>query len=299
MVLINKYYAGVRRREPADPNPIYIYWATDAHVYAEVDGNPEHENAKLGDRYFYTVGQKLQNFVDDINTYKPDLVFFTGDMVEAWGLTGSPELFLIKWNQIEVRKELIIGNHDMAIGGADIANTTMADMLGYGNNPIIAGSKYNYSFYLDNGFNKVKIISFDTNLDENGNHAAIAKQTVTQPVIDWIESELLNSQTNSVIMFSHANPGDDTEWHFQESGQLAFKQMIDNVAAQRPNLKMYCLAGHNHRQGINEYTRLGPNIRCFSISPIVDFEIGKYAIVSISQKYGLSIREVSLHYPYP
>ena len=105
-----------------------------------------------------------------------------------------------KWNEITVPKELTVGNHDMDGGKAAVANTELADLLGYGDRPIIAGSKFNQSFYLENAYNKVKIISFDTNIDENG-HLPITIQPCKKPIRDWIKSEILNSETNNVLLF--------------------------------------------------------------------------------------------------
>lgn len=298
---INHYYGGIQKNESntIDDNPIVIYWATDSHTYALVDGNPAHENAISYNRYYYTSSQKLQNFVDDVNVSGADLAFFSGDMVEWWDGT-SPQLFMSKWEQISIKKGLTLGNHDLGGGGAvNVANTDMADMYGYGDNPIIAGSKYNYSFYLDNGHNRVKVISFDTNLDDNGEHIITTVQTVKQPVLDWLQSEILNSDTDSVILFSHASPA-DWDIHFNPTDRENFKTMINNVVAQRPAVNIVSLAGHNHVQGIQEWDNLGlSNIRFITTPPVVDFVTGKYTIVTFSSITGVDFTEKDLRYPYP
>ena len=56
--------------------------------------------------------------------------------------------------------------------------------------------------------------------------------------------------------FSHASPGDD-KYHFNEEDAEQFRLMIENAISQIPNLKLYSVAGHNHRQGIVEYGRFG------------------------------------------
>lgn len=296
-MLINKYYQRISTKKKKDKNPLIIFCATDSHVYAEVDGDAEHEDAILGTRYFYTSGQKLQNFVDDVNQSRPDLTVFLGDIVENWSLTGSPELFMSKWDQIVSKKELTIGNHDMAGGGGAIANTDMADLLGYGSASIVAGSKYNQSFYLDNGYNKIKVIMMDTNINADGNHVASTPQLLKQPVRDWVESEITNSTENNIIIFSHGNPYDNSA-HFNADDAAAFKNMLDGLITSNPDLNIYCISGHNHGTTVKQIANL-TNIKAFIIPTVVDYIPGKYAIVYFSEQDGISFEVKDLRYPYP
>jgi hypothetical protein len=292
-----RFYANLTTKKKKDPYPLKIFWATDAHVYASVDGNPNAPSAIGGTRYFYTASQKLQYFVDDVNAVIPDLVYFSGDMIEEWKHIGSADLFMQKWNQISpnIRKELTIGNHDLA-GFPQLANTEMADVFGYGGKPIIAGSKFNQSFYLDNGKNKVKVISFDSNIDEFGNHVVVTIQLMKQPIRDWIESEILNSTADIILICSHGGVADNSA-HFSPSDQAAFKTMINNVVGIRPELKLYTFFGHNHILGVSEHKTLGKNIKAYSLPPVVDNSIGKYTVLSVS-KDGVEFEIKDLAYPY-
>lgn len=296
-MILSRYYRKSSNKTNVDPNALRIYWGTDAHVVAEVDGKPNAEGAKAGNRYYYTASQKLQNFINDINAAKPDLVYFGGDSVDEWE-SESVNLFLSKWNQIDpmIRKELTIGNHDLA-WTPTLANSEIAQSLGYGNKPIIAGSKFNQSFTLSNGYNSVKIISVDTNMNETGTHQVITAQTVKETVRNWVKSELLNSGVNDVLIFSHGGMEDDM-YHFNETDGLAFKEMITNVLAQRPLLKIYSIFGHNHNPVMTEYKRYDNPITSYSVPPIVDFETGKYAEISFSSKDGLKLVLKELKYPY-
>lgn len=295
-MLLKKYYSRTISTKSIDKHPLIIYWASDSHVKHEVDGDESAEGAVAIGRYYYTAGQKLQNFVDDVNINRPDLVYVSGDMLEVWH-PNSADIFMDKWTQIDpsIKKELTLGNHDLA-GAPELANTTIADKFGYGNRPVVAGSKFNQSFYISNIDKSVKIISVDTNINDNGNHTVITAQLLKEPIRNWIKAELLNSTSEKVIICSHGGMADNSA-HFNADDQLAFKLMIDEVAGQRPELEMYSIFGHNHRTTISEYATLGENIKCYSMPPAVNGLIGKYAVVIIAND-GLSFEIKDLTYPY-
>lgn len=297
-MLLNRYYSGVKKRKQASDKPLKIMFATDSHVKAPVDGNSEAIGAIGGTRFFYTAGQKLQKFVDDVNDKKPDLVFCGGDMIEELN-EGSEELFMTKWNQINssIRKELTVGNHDLA-WSPELTNTYIADAFGYGDRPIIAGSKFNQSFILSNGDNALKIISIDTNINENGEHKVVTAQMLKQPIRDWIESELLNSTEENIILFSHAGMEDDL-YHFNADDAQDFKAMIDDIVLKRPELKVYSIYGHRHQTNVRSDNRLGESVKSYSIPAVVDTKIGKYVEITFYEKDGLTLREHELVYPYP
>lgn len=295
-MIANKFYSSVRRKKGS--NPLKIFFAADAHIRADVDGNPNATGAIGGTRYFYTAGQKMQNFVDDVNKSYPDLVYFGGDMIEEWENVGSADLFMQKWNQINsgIRKELTVGNHDLA-WSPSLANTDMATKYGYGSRPIVAGSKYNQSFVLTNGKNTLRIIAVDTNIDENGNHQVVTAQTLKQPIRDWLESELLNSPEKNIVIFSHAGMEDDL-YHFNETDAQAFKTMVDRVISQRPELKIYNIYGHRHQPDIVSDDRLGSSVKSYSIPAVVENEVGNYVEILFSEQDGLSLIKHNLVYPY-
>ena len=68
--------------------PIEIYCATDIHYYVVVDGDPNNEEYSTGgNRLFYASGQKMDRFVDVVNSNKPDFVFFKRGYNKLWGHT--------------------------------------------------------------------------------------------------------------------------------------------------------------------------------------------------------------------
>lgn len=294
-MISKRYYSYIRKKSKKEKKPIVIVFGTDSHIKAPVDGKPDAEGAVGGTRFYYTAGQKMQKFVDDVNQIKPDLVFFGGDMIEELG-EGSEQLFMEKWNQIDpnIRKELTIGNHDLA-WQPELANTYIADVFGYGERQIIAGSKFNQSFTLSNGDNSVKIISVDTNINENGEHEVVTAQYLKEPVRNWVKSELMTSEQENVIILSHGGMEDD-KFHFNEADAIAFKEMIDDVLSERPTLKIYSFFGHNHNPNMGIRHRYDNPIISYSIPPIVDFDIGKYVVITFSEKDGISLELRELPY---
>lgn len=299
-MISTRYYAGIRKREqkPPQENPLTLIWGSDSHVKASVDGDPGAEGSQGATRKYYTAGQKLQNFVDDVNRINPDLVFFGGDMVNGTEIE-SKELFMSKWSQLDpiIRKELTIGNHDLPyLRTNDISD--IEDTFGYGERSKIAGSKFNQSFVLSNQTNSVKVIIVDTNIDEDGTHYNMTEQKLKKPVRDWVESELLNSEQNHVILLSHAGVEDDYI-HFNRDDAQAFKTMVENTLQQKPELKIYNIYGHRHQQSVYHDDRLGNMIESYSCPAIVDNEIGKYVEFTFSEENGLYYTEHEVIYPYP
>lgn len=280
-------------------NPLTIYIATDSHVLDTVDGNPDAEGATNGfTRYFYTAGQKMQNFVDDVNNDQPDLVLFLGDMVEN-AYTNSLDLFVSKWNQITptVQKEITIGNHDMA-GGQSIVNTDMADMLGYGDHSIIAGSKYNYTFVLSNDRHSVKFIAMDTNMDIDGIHKPITPQIITNDTMDFVKDEMLNSEQTHIILYAHGG-APDIDRHFDPDSRERLKVMFEEVKTQRPELNLIYIAGHKHPTKVESYPNFSQYAETYIIPSIVNYEIGKYVVAKFDSNAGIVFEEKEVIYPYP
>ena len=296
-MLKNKYYPLIKKAK-SDPNAITIYLLSDIHILNSVDGNPSDPNSSIGNRLFYTASQKLQNYVDIVNTESPDLAFCLGDMLEYWGDEGTPELFQSKWDQINTPKGLVIGNHDLAFGGLAVVNTDMAEIFGYGDKSLIAGSKYNYSFYINKGDNSIKVITVDTNIDNDGLHFVGTVQKINLELRSWIEQEIINSTTNNIMIFSHASPFDN-EYHFDIIDGTNFKNMITSITTQNPSKKIYMFSGHNHSSSLEEYNTDINGVKAYKIPPVVDFEVGQYVKVIFSEINGIKLIGSTLRYPYP
>ena len=258
-----------------------IYWATDAHMIAEVDNKPSAPGSFLANRLFYTASKKMEKFVARINADRPDLVLFTGDAVNRFD-PASFQLFLRSWERIDpaIRKEAVIGNHDLA-DAPESAHHDLANMFGYGDRPAIAGSKFNQSFGLSGSQGAARILIVDTNMDEHGNHILTIPGLLKPEGLRFIEQELLQCPEQLCLLVSHHGMADNAS-HFDPADGLAFKEMIDSVKRRRPELVIVNLFGHNHRSGIREYTALGPNVKGYSIPPVVDNMIGYFAKVSIT-----------------
>jgi hypothetical protein len=277
MVRINTYYSAIGKK--FDPNALRIFWSTDSHVLASVDRNPSAEGAILGTRYFYTGATKIGLFRNAVNSNQPHLAVFTGDALEQYN-EETMNLFLNSWNAITVRKEALAGNHDL-YPDQTILNTTLADKYGYGSKSITAGSKFNQSFGISNANYSARVIMAETNLDSAGNPFRSAIGSIHSSVISYIETELLNCTESTALIFSHHGMQDNSS-HFDPVSGQAFKTMIDNVKVQKPNLKIFNFFGHNHRDTLKTWTEFGNNITGYSIPPVVDYAVGYYAVMYVT-----------------
>lgn len=249
---------------------VRIYWVTDLHFKASVDGDPDAEGAiGSGVRHYYSVSQKLDQFVADVNADQPDLAICTGDIIDD---ADDFDMFTERWDRITVTKELTIGNHDLVI-----PYNTVVQRLGYEDRPDVAGSKFQRSFTITNGRFGVRVIVLDSNIDSSGNHASIFNTAglVYPDAYDWITSELQEADERVVLMFMHHGPHDG---HWRDMARIALDQAIQ--AGRRPGQTVYCLFGHHHIDtSVKSLSGMSvPGVR----SPcLVDYNPGRYVVLYV------------------
>lgn len=249
--VLNKY---IRRRREEDyfrfgGETVKIAWITDTHIVASVDGKPGEfgavselpDNSSVGKRYYYTAGDKLRNYVDKVNEIKPNLAIHTGDAIDREG-QDSFDLFMSIWNGIDpqIKKEFIAGNHDFAGG---FTYEEMKSDLGLVEEN--AGSIFNKSYVINEGENFVRIITYDTNINDTGNHVNQTQGKVSSQIVNWVKSELLNSNEDIAILFAHHGIHSNNTY-FRQGDAIDFRNMVYDVLDEKPQMTIHNIFGHFH-----------------------------------------------------
>lgn len=235
-----------------------IYWTTDIHLRAAMDGNPGAVGAVSGYKYYYDGGRRLQAFVDAVNTNKPHLAMATGDLVDTYSVDNF-NLFNSKWTTLDasVKKELTLGNHDLD----QAVYSDVVSQLGYTGRTVVANSHFNTSFSISNSKFGAKVLVVDTNIDATLAHVSTTIGALQQDALDWIQSEALAATEKVLLIFSHHAPHMVTLGWFDAASAAATKAMLDAVIADRPGMKIIWFSGHLHGvYNADVYTTYGGSI---------------------------------------
>jgi len=239
--VINMYYTKIRR--PQYRNTLKFAVITDPHYLYDPEDDPEHEDATQGSRLFWKSGGKLDHFVERINSMSDDLkcVIGLGDMIDSYNSENDTSGFFDRWDNIQIPKEMTIGNHDVA-GIDDISD--LESGFGYESRDKNAGSRFNQSLSIDNDFISAKIILVDTTINHEGEHNARIYGYMSESVRGWVESEIDNSNADIFFVGLHHGPHDYTlngSDYFDEDDAKAYESMVQNR-----DERIITLHGHNH-----------------------------------------------------
>lgn len=264
------------RPKASKAGALRIFVASDLHLIASVDGDRNAPGAISGNRYFYTAGAKMADFVTQVNAEEPDLVLFLGDLVDSYD-QDSLDLFNAHWNSIKpaIQKELTIGNHDLAGG----TYNNLVDALGYSQRDEIAGSRFNQTFTITNGRSSAKVVMVDSNIGAGGSHTPMVQGEIQQAARDWIEVELSGAGESVALICSHHGPADKPD-HFNAANAELFAGVARRVVAANPKIRLFSIYGHNHRAGSTSPV-LDRSIVSRSVPPVVDYYEGKYMVVYV------------------
>jgi len=286
MGLFNNSSPGVRRRKP-----LIIDWITDVHIKSSSTDNPESNGAIVTVKYMYTAEDKMKNFVDLVNTDKPNMVLCTGDLVDAY-VEDFP-VFMNYWNSINVdKKYLTVGNHDMSF----VTTPEAESALGVSARTSIAGSKFNYAFSITGGDASVRVLMLDTT---NGVHEYAGRCTAEMQ--SWIQTELANCSEKIVLICMH-HPVYQyavVPPQFDETEALQLKAIVENAVLTR-GLTVYGLCGHQHGLTTLWNTEsLGASFLGLVNTCAVDLESSYYNRLKIFKNGAITVTPVKISYPYP
>ena len=281
-----------------------VAWMTDSHSWSVVDNDPDHPQAVEGSRYFWTVGDKLEQFVEQVNADQPHGVIHTGDIVERG---RDFDFFLSKWDALDptLAQAVVPGNHDFAFtppeGSAGRGQAVASDM-GYGSAPLIAGSRFHQSRTFTGNGVSARFIMLDTNIDPaTGNHVATNMGRLTTDMLTWIEAELAASPQDQIFLCSHHGPHMwSAQWHnyFDTDDAQALKDIVDAEVAARPSRQIKALFGHHHIQSaVMRWDNLGPNLPGLLAPATVEMNPSNYInlLVAADGRVGWEMR--STQYP--
>lgn len=268
-----------------------VFLITDIHIKAGMDGNPSDTGATNGTRYYYASPNNLRNFVTIANREKPDLVVCTGDLSDN---PSNWELVNEIWSGLNdnIPRVITPGNHDFDVQTfPDLLN-----LLRYKGKKEIGGSKFNQSFTLSHrGFNS-KFIMLDTTFnsgDTHGNHYENVRAHTSS--VNWLQSELVNSDSNQVFICTHVGPHLVDIDYFDSDQKEQIQTIVDNAVSSNPKLKVTWMFGHHHVADIGKYMNLGSNNVGYLIPAVVLNEEGRFAELKISND-GFSLTKRNLPY---
>lgn len=217
---------------------LVIHWLTDIHLMDSVEGKPEAKGAVWKNRHYYASRDKLRQAADIICREGPDLAVCTGDMTD-----GIQPLiaFVREWSRISCPKEIMIGNHDLPNG-----RDALERQLGYENQPLIAGSRFNRSFAMHKGGIRLRIVMLDVNAEEeDALREDSCKGLIREDAFLWLEQELAQAPEKMALVFTH-NGIYGPESYFEPSHAVRFTEMIEKLSRSKPDLQVINLAGHHH-----------------------------------------------------
>lgn len=294
----------MRRRKVTRNNALRIAWMTDSHAWSVVDNQPEHPNATLGSRYFFTVGDKIEQFVSQVNADAPHFVMHTGDMVESG---REFEFFLTKWGALSpgLPQAVVPGNHDFAFSppGGTTRHDTIAGDMGYAGNPLVAGSKFNKAYDLAGNGVTARLLMLDTNISQTtGLHVAGNVGFMSDAMLTWIAGQLAASPANLILLASHHGPHmwTGTPGYFDPTDAIALRDIVDAEVAARPARKIMYLFGHHHIQSaVMRWSTLGTNLPGLLAPATVELNPASYINLLINAKGEVGWEMRSTQYPNP
>lgn len=265
---------------------------SDSHLNAIAADDESYPNLEGPPMFFYTARKKLADYVDFINDQKPDVSLHLGDVItgNGDGYVDSFSMFNSIWNTIdsEIKTSISAGNHDYPwLGDRSLSHEIVAQSLGYGDNPMVAGSKMNESFTVTKGNVGVKFINFETNIYTNGVFNSVGGYISTE-MIDWIVGEVNNSQDNIIMLYCHKAKG-----YLEEQSRIALETALSQALTNKPQIKLYWLYGHSHVWQITEMTTDIGDIPMYNISAIVDNIASEFYTFNISED---GIESIDIHW---
>lgn len=267
---------------------------SDLHINPVAVDDESFPNFSNPPMYFYTIGQKLEQYVNHVNQQQPDTIINLGDIIDGINYGSSFDLFRQYWDMIDptIKKSISAGNHDyQRISGGYLSHDYVAEKLGYSNRPIIAGSKMNESFSVYKDDLGVRFINFDSNMTETGSFSS-AGSYLSDVLIAWIKTELLNSDEQIALLYSHRGMG-----FIEQQSWENLQTMLLEVSDIKPELKMYLFYGHSHVADIKEYRTPISNTPIYNITALVDNIESEFYTFNISEN---GIQSIDTHWAkYP
>lgn len=295
--ILRRYMYGNNLLDRAATEALTIYHVTDSHIWSAVGEDPNAPGAIQGNKLFYTVPSKMRDFVAQANEDQPHVVLHTGDIVEK---DGDFAYFRTIWDTLDssLPIALVPGNHDYTLtpdAGKTIAQT-IADRMGYGTDPIVAGSGFHKSRSFSGNGVSVRIITIDTNTLRDSD-PPLANGHLTQEIKDWIASELAASAEDIIFLASHHAPHQAESGWFDSTDADDLQAIVDAECAARPNRKITHLFGHRHGQTtVMSYHNRGIHYPGLLPPVVLEYLVGGFAKYHIFPG-GRIIWEVgSLHY---
>ena len=163
----------------------------------------------------------------------------------------------------------------------------VAEKLGYSNRPIIAGSKMNESFSVYKSNLGVRFINYDSNMTETGAFSS-AGSYLSETLIAWMKSELLNCDEQIALLYSHRGMG-----FINQQSWDNLQTMLLEVSDIKPELKMYMFYGHSHISDINESRTGISNTPIYNITALVDNIESEFYTINISEN---GIESIDTHW---
>lgn len=292
------------RRGVSREGALRVAWMTDSHAWSICDNDPEHPNAVEGSRYFWTVGDKIEQFVEQVNADQPHAVMHTGDLIERG---RDFDFFLSKWDGLDsaLTQAVVPGNHDFAFtkpAGSTLGETVAGDM-GYGAKPLIAGSRFNQSVVFSGNGVTARFLMLDTNILPGGLHAPSNTGYLSEELLTWIEGELAASPEDLIFLCSHHGPhmwGSVHHNYFDTDDAQGLKDIVDAEVAARPARKITSLFGHHHLQSaVMRWDNLGPNLPGFLAPATVELNPSSYINLLVTQDGKVGWEMKSTQYPNP
>lgn len=216
--------------------PVRIHWMTDIHLDDELTGRPDAPEAIWRERHFYASLDKLRQAVDIANRERPDCVVCTGDVIDRAQPLAT---FMKEWNRIEPPKALVLGNHDLDLGGE-----AFEEQFGIAGEPLTAGSRFNRSFAVRKGETAVRVLLLDTYVGEDGQRLYdTCEGTITNEAFVWLEQQFLSCPEQVILLFAHNGLGGPEEY-FDRQAVARFSELAA-LTAERGK-RIIHLAGHHH-----------------------------------------------------
>lgn len=271
--------------------PLIIYVISDIHCKDGVANDPNAVGAytKISNsryRLYYQQQEKIDSFIKQVNADKPNLTLCLGDMFDASVPMSQAVNY---WESINTEKYFVAGNHDLEYSDYETLVTN------FGNANIIADSKFNRSFYINNEQVNAKFILFDCFMKDSED--SIIRQnsamgTFTSSVLHWIIEEIQNSTTNNIFICDHCGVLQNYDY-FNNNNATAFKIAISALMLQNSNLKIYNLFGHNHRWSATFISGMEP-IKSINMPSTAEYYVDKPDSIDTSHFTKLYITNTSV-----
>lgn len=230
--------------------------ATDPHhPTRDIGENPDAPGATAGLKMFWTVPGKVRDFVAQANAAQPAVVLVSGDVVEV---DGDFAYFFENWDGLTVPYELMPGNHDYSLPYTTTRMQAVADGMGFGTAPLVAGSRMNRSVaYSANGVD-VRFILVDVNVQRD-NTIPEPNGSLTPAQKTWIAAELAASPEDIIFIGTHHGPHQHYQGWFVQQDAFDLRDIVEAEIAARPQRVITGLFGHDHsfRFGPARFDNLG------------------------------------------